>query len=137
MTVVYAIFYVCRLAFSAAKKDMIEQGMYTTEEIGWVGSSMLIAYAIGKCVNGFIADRANITRFMGLGLFASALINFLVGFHLPALVLIVLWFVNGWTQGMGATGRQRRPARPCPASSRSQTRGRSAPAPADGSRRGS
>ena len=57
MTVVYAIFYVCRLAFSAAKKDMIEQGAYTTEEIGWVGSSMLVAYAVGKCVNGFIADR--------------------------------------------------------------------------------
>ena len=102
MTVVYAIFYVCRLAFSAAKKDMIEQGLYTAEEVGWVGSSMLIAYAVGKCVNGFIADRANITRFMGFGLFASALVNFLVGFHLPALVLIALWFVNGWTQGMGA-----------------------------------
>lgn len=102
MTIVYALFYVCRLAFSAAKKDMIELGAYTTEEIGWIGSSMLIAYAVGKCVNGFIADRANITRFMGLGLFASALINFLVGFHLPALVLVVLWFANGWTQGMGA-----------------------------------
>lgn len=48
MTIVYAIFYVCRLAFSAAKKDMIELGSYTAEEIGWVGSSMLIAYAIGK-----------------------------------------------------------------------------------------
>ena len=102
MTVVYAIFYVCRLAFSAAKKDMIEQGAYTTEEIGWVGSSMLVAYAVGKCVNGFFADRANITRFMGVGLFLSALVNFAVGFHLPALVLIGLWFVNGWTQGMGA-----------------------------------
>ena len=102
MTIVYAIFYVCRLAFSAAKKDMIELGAYTTDEIGWIGSSMLIAYAIGKCVNGFLADRANITRFMGLGLFASALINFLVGFHLPALMLAALWFVNGWTQGMGA-----------------------------------
>lgn len=90
MTVVYAIFYVCRLAFSAAKKDMIEQGLYTAEEVGWVGSSMLIAYAIGKCVNGFIADRANITCFMGLGLLASAFVNFLVGFHLPALVLIAL-----------------------------------------------
>ena len=102
MTIVYAVFYVCRLAFSAAKKDMIELGAYTAEEIGWVGSSMLIAYAVGKCVNGFIADRANITRFMGLGLFASALVNFLVGFHLPALVLVVLWFANGWAQGMGA-----------------------------------
>lgn len=102
MTVVYAIFYVCRLAFSAAKKDMIELGVYTTEEIGWIGSSLLFAYAIGKCVNGFFADRANITRFLGLGLFASALVNFLVGFHLPALVLVALWFVNGWAQGMGA-----------------------------------
>ena len=72
MTVVYAIFYVCRLAFSAAKKDMIELGAYTTDEIGWIGSSLLIAYAIGKCVNGFFADRANITRFMGIGLFILA-----------------------------------------------------------------
>ena len=102
MTVVYAIFYVCRLAFSAAKKDMIELGAYTTDEIGWIGSSLLIAYAIGKCVNGFFADRANITRFMGLGLFISAFANLLVGFQLPAVVLMGLWFVNGWTQGMGA-----------------------------------
>ena len=52
MTVVYALFYVCRLAFSATKKSMIEQGAYTAKEIGYVGSAMLIAYAIGKCVNG-------------------------------------------------------------------------------------
>ena len=37
MTVAYAIFYVCRLAFSATKKDMIEQGLYTTDELGYVG----------------------------------------------------------------------------------------------------
>ncbi len=57
MLFVYAIFYICRLAFSASKKDMIEHGAYTAKEIGVVGSVMLIAYAIGKFVNGFIADR--------------------------------------------------------------------------------
>ena len=34
MLFVYAIFYVCRLAFSASKKGMIEQGAYTPAEIG-------------------------------------------------------------------------------------------------------
>ena len=48
MLFVYAIFYVCRLAFSASKKGMIEQGAYTPAEIGYVGSAMLFAYAIGS-----------------------------------------------------------------------------------------
>ena len=50
MLFVYAIFYICRLAFSASKKDMIEQGAYTAKEIGVVGSAMLIAYGIGKFI---------------------------------------------------------------------------------------
>ena len=40
MLFVYATFYVCRLAFSASKKGMIEQGAYTPTEIGYVGSAM-------------------------------------------------------------------------------------------------
>ena len=64
MLFVYAIFYVCRLAFSASKKGMIEQGAYTPAEIGYVGSAMLFAYAIGKIVNGFIADRVNVKKYI-------------------------------------------------------------------------
>jgi len=102
MLFVYAIFYTCRLAFSASKKDMIEQGAYTAKEIGVVGSAMLIAYAIGKFVNGFIADRVNVRRYIMFGLFVSALVNFIVGFHVPALMLAVIWFVNGLAQSTGA-----------------------------------
>ena len=98
----YALFYVCRLAFSATKKSMIEQGAYTAKEIGYVGSAMLIAYAVGKIINGFIADRANVRRMMAFGLFISALANLLVGFHIPAVMLIVVWFVNGFAQATGA-----------------------------------
>ena len=102
MLVVYALFYVCRLAFSATKKMMVDQGAYTARELGMVGSAMLIAYAVGKATNGFLADHANVKRFIGFGLFVSALANFLVGFHLPALALAVLWFVNGFAQATGA-----------------------------------
>ena len=67
MLFVYATFYVCRLAFSASKKGMIEQGSYTPAEIGCVGSAMLFAYAIGKIVNGFVADRVNVKKYIMLG----------------------------------------------------------------------
>ena len=59
-------------------------------EIGYVGSAMLFAYAIGKIVNGFIADRVNVKKYIMLGLFVSALANLLVGFHIPALMLAVV-----------------------------------------------
>ena len=102
MLFVYATFYVCRLAFSASKKGMIEQGADTPAEIGYVGSAMLFAYAIGKIVNGFIADRVNVKKYIMLGLFVSSLANLLVGFHIPALMLAVIWFVNGFAQASGA-----------------------------------
>ena len=102
LLLVYAIFYICRLAFSASKKDMIELGAYSAGEIGIVGSAMLIAYAIGKCANGFIADRINVRRYIMFGLFVSAGINMIVGFHVAALMLAVLWFVNGLAQSTGA-----------------------------------
>ncbi len=102
MLFVYAIFYVCRLAFSASKKGMIEQGAYTPAEIGYVGSAMLFAYAIGKIVNGFIADHVNVKKYIMLGLFISALANLVVGFHVPALMLAVVWFVNGFAQASGS-----------------------------------
>ena len=98
----YSLYYVCRLAFSATKKDLISSGAYTAVEVGWIGSAMLIAYAIGKLFNGFFADHANIRRFFSLALFISATANLLVGFHLPAMVLVAVWGVNGYFQAAGA-----------------------------------
>ena len=102
MLFVYAIYYVCRLAFSASKKGMIEEGAYTPAEIGYVGSAMLFAYAMGKIINGFIADRVNVKKYIMFGLFISSLANFAVGFHVPALMLAVVWFVNGFAQAAGS-----------------------------------
>lgn len=103
MTLGYGIFYVCRLAFSATKKSLIDGNWYSSQEIGWVGSAMLFAYAFGKITNGFLADRANLRRFMGFGLFVSAMMNFLVGWYIPALLLVAVWFINGFAQATGAS----------------------------------
>ena len=103
MTLGYAIFYVCRLSFSATKKSLIDGGWYSAQEIGWVGSAMLFAYAFGKISHGFLADRANIRRYMGFGLFVSAMMNFIIGWYIPAILLVVVWFINGFAQACGAT----------------------------------
>lgn len=102
MLIGYALFYVCRLAFSATKKAMIETGAYTAREIGLVGSSMLVAYAIGKMASGVVADHVNVRKLFAGGLFVSSFMTLLVGFHVPAIVLMVLWFVNGIAQSTGA-----------------------------------
>lgn len=98
----YSFFYVCRLSFSVAKKPMIDGGILNAAQMGKIGFALLIAYAFGKLINGFLADRSNIRRFMSTGLLVSAVINILFGFTDLFMIFVILWFFNGWFQSMGA-----------------------------------
>ena len=102
MVVVYGLYYVCRLSLNVVKKPLVDSGYLTTEQLGYIGSALFFAYAIGKCVNGFLADRSNIRKFMSFGLLVSALANLALGFHMPALLFAVLWGLNGYAQSMDA-----------------------------------
>lgn len=110
-TVAYSLYYVCRMSLSVVKQPLIDEGVLGAGQLGLIGSALLFVYALGKFMNGFIADYCNVRRFMATGLFISALVNLLlgaVGFikGLPAglvfMVFAVLWGVNGWMQSMGA-----------------------------------
>lgn len=100
MTIAYVMFYVCRLSFTVAKSALVDLGM-TPTELGMIGSALFFCYAIGKLVNGFIADHANVVRFMSLGLLLSAGMNFMMGTTTNALLLTLFWGINGWAQSMG------------------------------------
>ena len=102
MVGVYGLYYVCRLSLNVMKKPIVDSGYLDTEQLGYIGSALFFAYAVGKCVNGFLADRSDIRKFMAFGLFVSALANFTLGFKMPALLFAVLWGVNGYAQSMGA-----------------------------------
>jgi len=98
----YGFFYVTRLSFSLTKNSMTEEGIFTTSEIGYIGSALFFTYAIGKLVNGIIADRVNVRYLMSIGLFASSCINLMLGFSEGFFAFAVLWGLNGWFQSMGA-----------------------------------
>ncbi len=70
--------------------------------MGLIGSMLFYVYAVGKLVNGFLADRANIRRFMGAALLLSAIANLLFGATSIFYAFLVLWGLNGWFQSIGS-----------------------------------
>lgn len=101
-TIGYGLYYVCRLSISVVKKPLVDEGILSEHELGVVGSALFFSYAAGKLVNGFLADRVNIKRFMVTGLLISSVVNIVLGFSHSFWVFVVLWGINGWSQSMGA-----------------------------------
>lgn len=63
----YSIYYVCRLSLSVIKAPLVQEGELTESQLGLIGSGLFYVYAVGKLVNGFLADSANINRFLTIG----------------------------------------------------------------------
>jgi len=114
VTVAYSLYYVCRMSLSVVKQPLIDEGVLSAGQLGLIGSALLFVYAVGKFMNGFIADYCNIRRFMATGLFISAVVNLLMGVlgwiqgpaGLPTVLIFIsfaiLWGINGWMQSMGS-----------------------------------
>ena len=111
-TIGYSLYYVCRTSLNVVKKPILDSGMLDASQLGVIGSVLLFAYAIGKFINGFLADHCNIKRFMATGLLVSAVANFCLGIlgfassALPTMAVFmmfaIMWGINGWSQSMGA-----------------------------------
>ncbi len=111
-TLGYSLYYVCRTSLNVMKKPILDSNSLDATQLGIIGSALLFAYAIGKFVNGFIADHCNIKRFMATGLIVSAAANLIMGIlgvmhsSIPTAVIFtsfaVMWGLNGWSQSMGA-----------------------------------
>jgi OPA family sugar phosphate sensor protein UhpC-like MFS transporter len=102
ITIGYGVAYMCRLGLSVVKKPLIDGGIFTADDLGVIGSAIFYGYAFGKLVNGFLADHANIKKFLAAGILLSALVNVAMGWSALLWVWIILWAFNGWFQGFGA-----------------------------------
>ncbi|MDR1167999.1 MAG: MFS transporter [Heliobacteriaceae bacterium] len=115
----YAVFYLCKKNIAAALPVMSAELGYSNLELGIIGSSLYLTYAFGKFINGVVADRSDVRKFLPTGLILSAIANicfalsyfvFTPGkftfFGLPSATLLLwafafLWGANGWFQSMG------------------------------------
>ncbi len=113
-TLAYALYYVCRMSMGVMKQPLIDAGLLDATQLGIIGACLYWAYAVGKLVNGFLADSANIKRFMATGLAVSAAANFIMGLigvsaakagwssSVIFISFAIMWAVNGWVQSIGA-----------------------------------
>lgn len=113
-TAAYSLFYLCRLSMGVVKKPLIDGGLFTPIELGVIASAFYFVYAIGKFINGFMADYCNVRRYMATGLAVSSVINLLMGSvgltggfsgipsYVIYLVFVLLWGINGWALSMGS-----------------------------------
>ncbi len=102
ITLGYGLSYTCRLAIGVVKKPLLDQGIFTAGELGTIGAALFYAYAFGKLFNGFLADHANVRRFLAFGIAGSALCNLGMGFSTHVWPAALLWGLNGWFQSFGA-----------------------------------
>ena len=104
ITLGYGLIYTCRLALGVVKKPLIDSGIFDASELGLIGSALFYTYAIGKLTNGFLADHANMRRFLTAAFLLSALCNLAMGVSDTVVAAALVWGLNGWFQSFGAPG---------------------------------
>ena len=67
------------MTLGVVKQPLIDGGVLTAGQLGIIGSAFYFVYAVGKFLNGFIADYCNIRRFMAVGIGISAAVNLILG----------------------------------------------------------
>jgi OPA family glycerol-3-phosphate transporter-like MFS transporter/OPA family sugar phosphate sensor protein UhpC-like MFS transporter len=97
----YALFYFVRKNLSVAMPAMEQTLNISKTELGLFLTLHGVVYGVSKFFNGFLADRVSARWFIASGLAICAVLNFAFGMGSTAVVLGVIWLLNGWFQGMG------------------------------------
>jgi len=97
----YAVFYFVRKNIPVGMPLMEKQLGVGKTELGAFLTAGDSVYGVSKLANGFVGDRVSARWLMAAGLALSAAMNGAFGLASSALVLGILWMLNGWFQGMG------------------------------------
>lgn len=96
----YLFFYTGRHNFGWAVKGMAAELHIPYTTIGWISFSMLIGYSIGQLINGNLADRLSARWMVSAGAYLSILTNIAISFSNSAIMIMLLWALNGYFQSM-------------------------------------
>lgn len=96
----YVITYLCRVNFSSAMSKLSQVMKVNTTQLGTIGSSFFIVYAVGQLINGYIGDKISPYKFVAVALFGTGILNFAISCVDSYLLLMVFWTLNGYFQSM-------------------------------------
>lgn len=97
----YAAYYLVRNNFALSTPFLLNELSMTKTQIGFLSSSMLIAYGLSKGIMSSIADKASPKKYMAFGLICCALVNVALSFANGLYFFLGLVIMLGLFQGMG------------------------------------
>jgi OPA family glycerol-3-phosphate transporter-like MFS transporter len=97
----YLFYYTGRQTFGFAIPFIEEELGLSKTTLGYFGTSLLWAYAIGQAINGNLGDKYGGRIMMSLGAVLSCAFNWIVSFGVGFWSLFVPWTGNGFAQSMG------------------------------------
>lgn len=103
----YASYYLGRKGFSAAKHSLKSSGLLDASALGAIDTAYLAAYSLGQFASGVLGDRVGARRLVGYGLLLSSALCALFGSLSSALLLALVFTLNGLVQATGWPGTTR------------------------------
>ena len=96
----YMAIYIARLNLSMASPAMLQGGILTEVQLGFIGSAFSVVYSCGRLFNGILGDRLAPWLLITLGLLLTGCANLLLGILPPYGVILLLWCLNAFGQSM-------------------------------------
>lgn len=100
----YVGYYICRGNLSAAFPLMSLEFGYTNAQLGLIASASEIAYAIGKFINGPLADRIGGRLIFLIGMLGAIVMNLIFSQMHSITAFIVVWCICRYFLSMGWGG---------------------------------
>jgi OPA family glycerol-3-phosphate transporter-like MFS transporter len=97
----YLFYYTGRQTFGFAIPGIHEEFGLSYTTLGYFGTALLWAYAIGQAINGNLGDKFGGRAMMSLGAVLSCTLNWVVSFGGGFWGLFIPWTGNGFVQSMG------------------------------------
>ena len=96
--VMYALVYMTKYCFSSALAPIVESGLLTKSQTGFIAASFHFVYAPLQILGGMFADRYNPERMIKLSLGGSAIANLIIFLNQNYYVMLFAWMFNAIAQ---------------------------------------
>ena len=94
----YTLVCIGRNSLSTASAFIIDAGVFDKATLGLMNGLFYVFYALGQVVFGVLCDRISPLKLIGIGIGISAAANLLMPLSESAVVMSVLWCINGMGQ---------------------------------------
>jgi sugar phosphate permease len=97
----YFFYYFVRKNLGVVTPDLVDQGVFTTKQIGWAQTGYAALYMIGQFINGALGDRYGARALICFGMLSSSIASIIIGIFPFYGILLAVWSLNGLFQSTG------------------------------------